>query len=210
MQVKWYTRSRWFRVDHHGSGHPDAAQSAWRGRRLRQGAWLVLGVGIIGLLWGCGGMPRKYVNMAEPDLTLTALVSDPEQYRGKVAMLGGTIVEDEEEEQHLLLRLTNRPLDHDYVPHSPPDLEGPEAGHYWVTAAKGKMPREYHRWARVTVVGRVTGQQRHGNEPVLALLYVRGWGMGGAHDGVWEYFIDPNYVLQAPMGIRGEFGGIPP
>ena len=210
MYVNSYTRLQRFPIVRCASGHRHMAHSGWRRECPRLAASLLLAVGIIGLLWGCGSMPRKYVKMAEPDLTLTALASDPDRYRGKVAMLGGTIVEEDERDNHLLIRLTNRPLDHDYMPHRPADPQGPEGGHYWITVAKGEMPRGYHNWARVTVVGRVTGLHRQGNEPVLALLYVRGWGMGGANDGVWEYFIDPNYVVDAPLGLGGELGGIPP
>ncbi|GKS59614.1 hypothetical protein YTPLAS18_31410 [Nitrospira sp.] len=211
MQVKWYARTDRHGVARHARNERHLMYGSMRGRRSRCVSILVvLVIGTIGLLWGCSSMPRKYVKMAEPGLTLTTLASDPERYRGKVAMLGGTIVEEDEREDHLLIRLTNRPLDQDYMPHRPADPQGPEGGRYWITVAKGKMPRGYHRWARVTVVGRVTGLTQLGNEPVLALLYVRGWGMSGAQDGVWEYFIDPNYVLEAPGGIQGEFGGIPP
>ncbi|MBL8038231.1 MAG: Slp family lipoprotein [Nitrospira sp.] len=155
-------------------------------------------------LWGCGGIPRKYVNMAEPGLTLTAIDSDPDRYRGRVTILGGTIVEEEEREDQLFIRLTNRPLDQDYRPHRPIDLQGPEGGHYWVVV-KGKIPRGYHNWARVTVVARVTGLRRHGQEPVFALLYVRGWGMNPAHDMAWEETIDANYLPSVPSSVGREY-----
>jgi hypothetical protein len=52
----------------------------------------------------------------------------------------------------------------------------------------------------MTVVGRVTGTQRY-KEPVLSLLYVRGWGMSSAHHGVWEN-IDPTYSPSVPGGLK--------
>ena len=52
----------------------------------------------------------------------------------------------------------------------------------------------------MTVVGRVTGTQRN-EEPVLSLLYVRGWGVSSAHHGVWENF-DPQYSLSVPGGLK--------
>jgi len=109
------------------------------------------------VLWGCANVPRHYVRMAEPGTTLTALTAHPEMYRGKVVLLGGTIIEEEENEQDLWLHLTNRPLDQDYIPHRPADMDGPEAGSFWVVVAKQQFPREYRQWARMTVVGRVTG-----------------------------------------------------
>ena len=59
-------------------------------------------------LWGCANVPRQYVRMAEPGTTLTALTAHPEMYRGKVVLLGGVIIE-EENEQYLWLRVKNRP-----------------------------------------------------------------------------------------------------
>lgn len=153
------------------------------------------------ILWGCANVPRHYVRMAEPDTTLTALITHPEMYRGKVVLLGGTIIEEEENEQYLWLHVKNRPLDQDYVPHRPVDMDGPEAGSYWVMVTKQQFPRQYRLWARMTVVGRVTGMQRLEIEPVLSLLYVRGWGINPAHNGIWEN-VDPRYIPSVPGGIK--------
>lgn len=65
---------------------------------------------------------------------------------------------------------------------------------------KGQVPLKYQGWARATVVGRVTGEYRLRSEPVLTLLYMRGWGASGNHAGVWEN-IDPNYVPGVPGSI---------
>lgn len=153
------------------------------------------------VLSGCANVPRHYVRMAEPGTTLTALTAHPEMYRGKVVLLGGTIIEEEETEQELWLCIKNRPLDQDYIPHRPIDMDGPEAGSYWVVVTKKQFSRQYRQWARVTVVGRVTDIQRFETEPVLSLLYVRGWGISPAHNGVWENF-DPRYIPSIPGGIR--------
>ena len=47
--------------------------------------------------------------MAEPGATLTELIAHPENYRGKVMLLGSTIVDEEENKQYLWLRVKNRP-----------------------------------------------------------------------------------------------------
>jgi starvation-inducible outer membrane lipoprotein len=153
------------------------------------------------VLWGCTTVPRQYVRMAEPGTTLTALIAHPETYRGKVVLLGGTIIEEEENEQYLWLHVKNRPLDQDYVPHRPVDTDGPESGYYWVVTIKQQFPLQYRQWARITVVGQVTGAQRFETEPVLSLLYVRGWGMSEAHHGVWEN-LNPNYNPSVPGSIK--------
>ena len=57
----------------------------------------------------------------------------------------------------------------------------------------------------MTVVGRVTGMQRLVVEPVLSLVYVRGWGTNPVHDAVWVDSFDPNYVPSVPAGAGREF-----
>lgn len=169
--------------------------------RLQRGSFCFLLAVSLMLAAGCSKVPRHYVWMAERDATLTDLVAHPEKYQGKVVLLGGTLIEEEANEQYIWLRLKNRPLDQDYIPNTPADLSGPEAGSYWVTVEKNQLPPAYSTWARMTVAGRVTGSRRFETEPVLALLYLRGWGVGGKHGGVWEH-INPNYVPGPPGGSR--------
>ena len=163
-------------------------------------ATLTLAVVMTAVTWGCSPLPRRYKWMAEPGVTLTMLRSDPQPYVGKVVILGGTITEEYEIDQFLLLRLKNRPLDQDYRPHRPADLDSTEAGSYWIQVSKQQLPPKYRNWARATVVGRVTGEQRSGAEPVLTLLYMRGWSATGTSAGLWEN-INPNYVPSVPGGI---------
>ena len=169
-------------------------------RMQRWTVCLALVATLIVAMCGCAAVPRRYIWLAEPGVTLTMLSTNPQPYVGKVVLLGGTPTNEEENEHFLLLRLKNRPLDQDYEPHRPPDLAGPEAGSYWVMIPKQQVPPKYRNWARATVVGRVTGEQRSPAEPVLMLLYMRGWGASGGHAGLWEN-IDPNYVPSVPGGI---------
>jgi starvation-inducible outer membrane lipoprotein len=171
----------------------------------RLATYFTLVTSLFVMLLGCTAIPVQYVKMAEPGVTLSSLAASPESYRGKIVLMGGTIVEEEENAQYLWLRIKNRPLDKNFAPHLPMDTHGPEAGHYWVVLPKVRIPPVYRQWARITVVGRATGQQRLPTEPVLWLLYVRGWGMSPEHDAVWQDTIDPNYIPSIPAGIGGEF-----
>ena len=176
----------------------------------RWSARMALVISLAVVLVGCSNVPRHYVRMAEPGVTLTELIAHPDNYRGKVVMLGGTIVDEEVAGEYLWLYMKNRPLDQDYVPHRPPDEDGPEAGNYWVMIPKQQTPHAYRQWGRMTVVGQVTGTQRTATEPVLSLLYVRGWGTNQAHHSVWEKSTDPNYVPSTPAGLGGEYKGALP
>lgn len=182
------------------------ARGRWKCR------WLMLAVTLICIPLGCSPLPRQYLRQAEPGVTLTTLVTHPDRYRGKVVALGGVIVEEKQDGNRLWLRMKNRPLDEDYRPHRPAQTDGLEAGHYWVVVTREKIPASYRKWARVTVVGQVSGvtpieaPKDPAGEPVLSAMYLRGWG-GSSHDeNAWEEFVDPNYLPRTPSGIHGEFG----
>jgi len=174
-------------------------------RVRRPSGWMLAlcGAALIGG-WACSPLPSKYIEQAERGVTLTQLTTSPQSYKDKVVILGGVLVKEQLEGEHVWLRLKNRPLDEAYHPHRPVSNEGPEAGHFWVAAAnKAELPARYRKWARMTVVGRVVGATR--GEPVLALMYVRGWGYSGDHDDSWESFLDPAYMVTIPEGLHGEF-----
>ena len=173
---------------------------------------LLFGVFVLAVLLGCSPVPSRYVKQAEPGVTLTALTASPETYRGKTVILGGVLVDQKQDDGLLWLHLRNRPLDKDYRPHRPPVNEGPEAGYYWVMVPNSStLPPNWNQWARVTVVGRVTNSKEVASsmgsttEPVLTLLFLRGWTMGQAQQGTsWEQSVDANYLLSVPEGLHGE------
>lgn len=167
---------------------------------MRSLKWMLLTL----VLTACSALPSKYINQAERGVTLTALTVAPDQYRDKVVILGGVLVKEREEGGHIWLHLKNRPLDAKYHPHRPISLDGPETGHFWVTATnRQQLPVRYRQWARMTVVGRVIGVTNQ--EPVLMLMYVRGWDYSGKNEDTWETSIDPSYVPVIPEGLHGEF-----
>lgn len=142
---------------------------------------------LLGGLVACGGgtIPSQYLKKAEPGITLTKLAKDPKAYRGKVVILGGVIVDEKPGDNRVWLHVKNRPLDEDYVPHIPVTKEGPEAGYYWVMVMRHDLPKDYHKWSRITVVGRLTGGKvafdEEGSDEniqniMLSALYLRGWG----------------------------------
>jgi starvation-inducible outer membrane lipoprotein len=170
----------------------------------RRRSYAVFSVLLLVIFAACSTLPAKYVEQAEPGVTLTALTASPQQYRDKVVILGGVLVNERKEEGQVWLYLRNRPLDPQYHPHRPVSLDGPEAGHFWVTAAdRQQLPARYRQWARMTVVGRVIGTTK--DEPILLLMYVRGWDYSGKNEDSWETSIDPAYVPSIPEGLHGEF-----
>jgi len=155
---------------------------------------------------GCSPVPRKYLREAGPNVTLTSLSSSPDSYRERLVIMGGVIVEEEMQDGALWLHVRNRPLDQDYKPQLPPSPDDPEGGPYWVVVPNPRtFPVSHHHWADMIVVGRVAGSAR-GKEPILNMVYARGWGVNSAHDGVWEHTVDSNYATYTPAGAVGELG----
>jgi len=172
----------------------------------RRRAYSILSIVLALVFTACHTLPTKYVEQAEQGVTLTSLTVSPEQYRDKVVILGGVLVKEREEGGQVWLRLRNRPLDPKYHPHRPISLDGPEAGHFWVTVAnREQLPARYRQWARMTVVGRVIGTTTQDQEPILLLMYARGWDYSGKNEDTWEASIDPAYVPSIPDGLHGEF-----
>lgn len=173
-----------------------------------QRAWstAMLLVCVMAVMMGCSALPRKYLNQAEPGVTLTQITDHPDLYQGKVVILGGARLGEKEHDGHVWLHVRNRPLDKDYKPHLPRDPASQEGSTYWVAVTdRAEFPPQYRHWARMTVVGRVIGWMNESTsgirEPVLGLMYVRGWGLSSSHDGAWESRVDPNYLLTTPRGL---------
>ena len=176
--------------------------------------WLptLVGVVVANGFNACATIPSKFVRQAEPGVTLTALTSHPDAYKGKVVILGGVVIEQKQGEDRMLLRVKNRPLDADYIPHMPVSSEGPEAGHYWVKVLAKDLPKGYRDWSRLVVVGQVSDEvpahhgPSEGLEPVLAALYLRGWGGGwsgyGLFEDTWEDKRDARYLLSTPKPLQ--------
>lgn len=155
---------------------------------------------------GCSPIPSKYLREADPSVTLTTVKRNLPYYQNKLVLLGGVIMEEETQEGLLWLHVQNRPLDRDFRPQLPPSTSDPESGWYWVViASNAKFPANHRHWADMTVVGRVAGVGP-GKEPILRMVYVRGWGLKSEHDGVWEEIMDANYLPTVPAGAVGEMG----
>lgn len=55
-------------------------------------------LGLALLLPSCSPIPREYIHQSERGITLSALVSEPNRYQGKIVILGGVIVEEKKKE----------------------------------------------------------------------------------------------------------------
>lgn len=188
--------------------------SSFRGVRracgVRFGGLSVIAGALSCGLVACGGpIPNQYLKQAEPGVTLTSLTKRNAEYQGKVVILGGVIVGRKSGDNRMWLKVKNRPLDGDYVPHIPLTKEGPEGGHFWVMVWNKDLPRDHRQWARITVVGRLMGGKLAFDEDgsderiknvVLSAIFLKGWDkrMGGY--GIREE--DDSGIFQAPAAPK--------
>ncbi|MBI3602900.1 MAG: Slp family lipoprotein [Nitrospirae bacterium] len=177
---------------------------------LVRGAAVLAGLLAVGGLSACAAtIPSKFTQQAAPGVTLSKLKASPQAYTGKIVILGGVIVDKKEEGGHIWLKVKNRPLDHDYVPHIPMSIDDSEAGYYWVMVNPQGLSQTYRDWARMTVVGLVSNEkpaQAVSGEPVLAALYLRGWGSNwggyGQREDVWEDNQAASYISATPKSPK--------
>ncbi len=153
---------------------------------------------------GCTAVPRKYLEEADSTLKFSWLAATPKFYQDRLVVLGAVIVTEEVRNGDLWLHVKNRPLDEKYRPQLPPNPNDHEGGLYWIVVKKhNTLPSSYHHWADMTIVGRVLGVGPEG-QPLLKLIYARGWGMNPEHDGVWEHLVDGNYAPTTPSELIRE------
>lgn len=152
----------------------------------------------------CTAVPRKYLQEVDPNVTFSWLTATPEQYQGRLVVLGAVIVKEEMQGGTLWLHVKNRPLNEQYRPQLPPSPSDHEGGWYWIVVKKyHTLPSSYRHWADMTIVGRVLGIGPEG-QPVLKLIYARGWGMTSEHDGMWEHIVDENDGSSTPPELIQE------
>ena len=177
----------------------------------QRAAVLVIAIMVTGVASGCSTViPSKYTSQAERGASLSSIKARPDAYIGKVVILGGVMVEEKEAGEQIWLRLKNRPVDADYVPHQPTSASDPETGHYWVIVNRQGLSSSYKNWARMTIVGRVSAQKPSempgGVDPVILALYLRGWddswGGYGLRPTSWEATQDANYIVSTPLRVK--------
>ena len=184
--------------------------------RLAQTVYTVGAVVLMtGVFGGCAlgarpTIPLKWIHQAESGVTFTVLAAHPEQYRNKVIILGGTPIAEVHAGDRLWIQMRNRPLETDYHPHLPLVHGGTEDGHYWVLIDRRDFASTVHRWARVTVVGKVIAPPsleitEFGDAPgpVLTALYLQGWPVHEVQAESWEAHRDPQYL--DPRGMADSF-----
>jgi starvation-inducible outer membrane lipoprotein len=113
-------------------------------------------VALILALAGCGPLiSASLQRQAGPPVNFAAVQAHPEQYQGKVVILGGEVASVWVKNGSSLLTVNEQPLTPDLRP-----VEGSSfGGTFWVESDKWLSPSEYVPNRKVTVAGEVLGRR---------------------------------------------------
>ena len=148
------------------------------------------------LLASCATIPLEFMKQVDQDLTFADAKRTPEQFRGKIFLLGGTVIERTDLPDMTKMRIHEHQVDSRYRPH----ISAPSEGEFLVVIRPPVKPAQYPAGRRVTVVGKLMGvEPATGREPLPSFdaLYLRSWEAPSPSSG--EAY-DPYYYETSPGG----------
>jgi outer membrane lipoprotein len=109
------------------------------------------------LVWGCATTPisEQALKQADPGITFSELIKDPEKYRGRVVLLGGQIVTTTVKEIGTSVEVVHKPLDGQ---HRPKDTDD-SMGRFLIDYAGFRDPAIFAQGRKITVVAAVEGKK---------------------------------------------------
>jgi starvation-inducible outer membrane lipoprotein len=128
------------------------------------------------LLASCATIPSEFTKQVDQDLTFADAKRAPEQFRGKILLLGGTVSERTDLPGATKMLIHEHNVDYRYSP----NLGGLSEGEFLVVVRPPVNPAQYPAGQPVTVVGKLTGVElAPGRKPLPAFdaVYLRAWGV---------------------------------
>jgi len=117
--------------------------------------WKLLGLAALAGILGCPAISTSLQQQADRQVTFAELAAHPEQYQGRLVILGGEVKSVQPHEGGSLLTVTQKDPDPDLRP-----LEGkPSLDTFVVESAQQLPPKEYVPLRKVTVAGIIQGGQ---------------------------------------------------
>ncbi len=160
--------------------------------RSRPALTLLLATALLLSLAGCARpFPSHITDQVDRRITYADLSKDPEGYKGKWVMFGGSIVGARtERDGRTFLEILQKPVDRDGRPYYRSDETG---GRFMAVSSEFMDPAIYRRGRLITVVGEVVGEsvrpidQLTYRYPLLAVQAVHLW--------------EPNYGPRVSIGV---------
>ena len=128
------------------------------------------------LLAACAAIPSEFMKQVDQAHTFADAKRAPEQLRGTILLVGGTVSERTDLPGATKMRI----YEHEIDSRSRPNIGGLSAGEFLVVIRPPVNPAQYPAGALVTVVGKLTGVEPapgHAPLPSFDALYLRPWGM---------------------------------
>ncbi len=170
--------------------------------RSRPALTLLLATALLLSLAGCARpFPSHITDQVDRRITYADLSKDPEGYKGKWVMFGGSIVGARtERDGRTFLEILQKPVDRDGRPYYRSDETG---GRFMAVSSEFMDPAIYRRGRLITVVGEVVGEsvrpidQLTYRYPLLAVQAVH----------LWEpsYNYGPRYSIGVGVGVFHRF-----
>jgi outer membrane lipoprotein len=108
------------------------------------------------LLWSCATpISEQTLMQADPGITFGELIKDPEEFKGRVVLLGGQILSTIVKESGTWVEVVQKPLDRQHEPKDTDDSEG----RFVIDYADFRDPAIYAKGRKITVVGEVLGKR---------------------------------------------------
>jgi outer membrane lipoprotein len=127
-----------------------------RGLKGQMACKAFLTIGATLLVWGCATpISEQALKQADPAITFSELVKNPDIFRGRVVLLGGQIVSTTVKEGGTWVQVVQKPLDWQ---HEPKDTDD-SMGRFLIDYPDFRDPAIYAQGRKITVVAEVRGKR---------------------------------------------------
>ncbi len=134
--------------------------------KMRPGNLCILLWGAVLFLTACAStIPPEVLTGVDRAVSFQRLREDPDAFKGKTVVLGGDIIQTENQTQSTRLVVLQLPLDGDLKPLGNDQSEG----RFMIVAPEFLDPAIYAKGRRITAVGKVTGKE---TRPLSGIPYV--------------------------------------
>ena len=121
---------------------------------MKKQIWLMMGFMVA--LFACApAFSRQSLDQVETKISFPILLQDPEQYRGKIVMFGGAIIQTWMEANETWVEVLQKPLDWD----NRPEDTDVSYGRFFILFPGFQDPAIYAPGRKITVIGEVQGKR---------------------------------------------------
>ena len=160
----------------------------------------VLGLSLALALNGCHPISRSVTKEAEHNLSFAEIRENPDQYRGKTVVLGGTVIRTETRQDETVIEVRQMKLGGTLEPR-----DGEKTGGRFLAVFPGALdPAEYTEGRRITVGGEIEGREwiTSGEQeeayPVIRAMDSRLWDSCGDGHYAYTFYRDYSGGVKSP------------